>query len=163
MFSEEHKNDKSPELNRLTNAALGLLARREYSRGELSERLARRSEDQDLIGHVLDALQEQGLQSDQRFCESFVRFRVSQGKGPVRIKQDLRMKKLDAELIDHHLQDISGDDHDFWRLRAAEVYDRKFSDLPVNNDKERAKRLRFLVARGFSAQLAYSLIDRSSY
>lgn len=149
--------DTDAELHRLTNAALGLLARREYSRGELEEKLGRRSQDAALIDQVLDALEEQGLQSDERFTEHFVRYRVSQGKGPIKIRQDLRMKHISSRQID----DCLDQDDEFWREQAFQVYQRKFSGAPVNDDKDFAKRLRFMVSRGYSAHLIYPLIEAS--
>ncbi len=143
-----------PELNTLTNAALGLLARREYSKGELQERLNRRSSNSELVFHVIEALEEQGLQSDERFSEHFVRYRIDQGKGPHRIKQDLRQKHVPDTLIEQFVSN----DSEFWAERAAEVYSRKFKDTPLADEKDKAKRLRFMVSRGFSAHLVFDLI-----
>lgn len=145
------------ELHKLSNVALGLLARREYSRGELVERLARRSNNEVLIGQVLDALVEQGLQSDQRFAENFVRYRIEQGKGPLKIRQDLRQKHIDSALIDATLDQ----EPEFWSDCAERVYTRKFGNKALDGDKDFARRLRFMVSRGFSAQQTYPLIERS--
>lgn len=145
------------ELHTLTNAALGLLARREYSRGELFERLSRRSDNVALIEQVLDALAEQGLQSDERFAENFVRYRIEQGKGPIKIRQDLRQKHVSDELVSLHLDQ----DKEFWADRAEQLYLRKYGETALNGDKDFAKRLRFMVSRGFSAQLIYPLIENS--
>ena len=148
---------KDAELSRLTNAALALLARREYARGELQERLQRRSDDAELIEQILDALIERGLQSDERFCESFVRYRIHQGKGPAKIRQDLRLKRISSELLDQVLPY----DNEFWVEKAEETYRQKFKDSSVVNDKDKAKRLRFMVSRGFSAAMVFPLIESS--
>lgn len=150
---------KDDELNNLTNTALGLLARREYSKGELRERLSKRSSNTSLIDQVLEALSEQGLQSDERFSEGFVRYRINQGKGPLKIRQDLRLKRVSTEDIDRFLDQ----DDDFWVAHASDVYNRKFSDIPIQNEKDMAKRLRFLVSRGFSAQMVFSILERHKY
>lgn len=156
-MSELGQEEIDPQLHKLTNAALGLLARREYSRGELEERLLRRSSDQRIVDQVLDALAEQGMQSDQRFTENFVRYRIAQGKGPIRIRQDLRQKQISSEHIDQHLDQ----DADFWAHCAKEVYSRKYGCQAFNGEKDFAKRLRFMVSRGFSAQQVYPLIEQS--
>ena len=144
------------EQNVLTNSALRLLARREYSRGELRERLQRRSSNFELIEQVLDALAEQGLQSDERFTENFVRYRTEQGKGPIKIRQDLRQKQID----DKHIEGFLVQDESFWVTKAESVYQRKFGEGAPEGEKEFAKRIRFMVSRGFSAQTAYSLIEQ---
>ncbi len=152
-------SDTDAELHRLSNAALALLARRDYSSAELRERLLKRSstaESEQLIEQVLSALAEQGYQSDERFCESFVRYRLEQGKGPLKIRQDLRLKKIDDSLIDQCMP--SGDS--FWREHAEKTYRRKFGDQPATEQKEVARRLRFMVSRGYSASWVYPLIDR---
>jgi len=141
--------------NTLTNAALALLARREYSRGELQERLVRKSSRLDLIEEILDTLEEQGLQSDERFSEHFVRYRIDQGKGPHCIRRDLRQKSISDTLISQHVPD----DPDFWVEKATQVYARKFKQNPLNDEKDKAKRLRFMVSRGFSAHQVYPLMD----
>lgn len=143
------------EQNRLTNTALRLLARREYSRGELSERLARSSSDSNLISQVLDTLSRQGLQSDERFTENFIKYRIDQGKGPIKIRQDLRLKQISDDNIERFLDQ----NPEFWADLASSVYSRKYGNEPLSGDKDLAKRLRFMVSRGFSAQAVYSLIE----
>lgn len=148
---------KDAELNKLTNRALGLLARRDYSREELRERLSRQVPNEQVVDQVLDALEEQGLQSDARFCECFVRYRIDQGKGPLKIRQDLRQKGIPTELIEYHLNQ----DSEFWLTRAKQVYLRKFATRPIDDDKDFAKRLRFLVSRGFGAHDVYPILEKA--
>ncbi|MCP1316121.1 regulatory protein RecX, partial [Halomonas sp. 707D7] len=79
--------------------AIQLLARREYSRAELFDRLVKKSFEADDIQTCLDALEEQGLQSDARFAESFVRTRILRGQGVIRIKQELRLRGVNGEVL----------------------------------------------------------------
>ena len=66
----------------IRRAALGLLARREHSRTELLRKLLRRfPEKLALIKEELGALSEEGLQSDRRLAEVYVRSRAAQGRG----------------------------------------------------------------------------------
>ena len=44
------------------------------------------------VQELLDALVEENLLSDERFTESFVRFRVQRYQGPLKIKAALRTK-----------------------------------------------------------------------
>ncbi|WP_158224568.1 regulatory protein RecX [Agaribacterium haliotis] len=140
----------------LLNQALALLARREYSRAELTQKLGQKCDDLRQVEALLDSLAEQGLQSDERFSEAFVRYRVEQGKGPLRIRQDLRQKGIAetriSELIEHYA--------DQWFEQAFEVYVRKFKLDAPTEAKDKAKRLRFLHARGFSPDIAYRVLDR---
>ena len=72
--------------------AIGLLARREYSRAELAQRLRKKAFDEAAIDECLTALVEQGLQCDARFAASFVRSRLLRSQGVIRIKGELRQR-----------------------------------------------------------------------
>ena len=153
-------NPKMPEfsmvkedgLNRLMNAAMALLVRREYSRAELRERLLRRFPEP-AVETVLDMLAQQDLQSDTRFVENFVRYRVRQGKGPQKIRQDLLLKGIDADLVN----ELIPSDPEFWLEVAKEVYHRKYDGI-AGSQQELGRRLRFMVARGFSANQVYAIV-----
>ena len=79
--------------------AIRLLARREYSRAELAQRLALRAHAPDVVTACLDELAESGLQSDQRFTESFLRSRVMRGQGPLKIRGELERRGIERDLI----------------------------------------------------------------
>jgi regulatory protein len=69
--------------------AVGLLARREHSRGELTRKLAARGFDEDVVAATLARLEREGALADGRFTASFIRTRAAKGKGPVRIRAEL--------------------------------------------------------------------------
>ncbi|WP_067867181.1 regulatory protein RecX [Neptuniibacter marinus] len=128
------------------NRAIVLLARREYSKGELRKKLLLISGDID-VESVLNDLELAGYQSDLRFVESFIRMRVSQGHGLMRIRFDLKRKGVDEALIEEVLEASEVD----WFELAFELYERKYaiSSKPLDY-KERARRVRFMSQRGFS-------------
>ena len=136
-------------------AAMNFLARREYSRAELEERLARKFPDhQHEVAAVLDRLNEQGLQCDRRFAEAFCRSRIARGQGRLRIVTELRQKGIPATSADAALDSTDVD----WFELAAEVARRRFGEGPPDSRKEFARRLRFLQYRGFNAdQVRYAL------
>lgn len=128
------------------NRAIGLLARREYSRLELFKKLKPHSDGVE-IEPVLERLSVSGYQSDARFTDSFVRMRVGQGHGLNRIRFDLKSKGINADLLQGVLEQNELD----WFALAAELYQRKYAFSKQELDyKERAKRLRFMTRRGFS-------------
>ena len=65
------------EVSQARYSAMNLLARREHSYVELERKLKQRGFADSVIEQALQRLQEQGLQSDQRFVESFIRARAS--------------------------------------------------------------------------------------
>ncbi|WP_106477595.1 regulatory protein RecX [Phytohalomonas tamaricis] len=129
--------------------AIRLLARREYARAELNERLAKRGHEPDIIALTLDALVAEGLQSDERFVEHFVRSRVNRLQGPRKIHAELRGRGLDDALVREGLGAADAD----WFELAAQALSRRF-DSPADHPRERAKQARFLASRGFDGEHA---------
>lgn len=125
--------------------AMDFLARREYGQAELIKKLADKGYDRDVAGQAVVKLTAEGLQSDQRFAESFVQSRINQGKGPVRIRLDLGQRGIGDAVI-HQAIEQSGAD---WRALARDVRCRKFSDAVPADFKAKAKQMQFLQYRGF--------------
>ena len=125
--------------------AMDLLARREHARGELLAKLEKAGFESDIALDAILQLQSENLQSDARFAEAFVQSRYNQGKGPARIRQELREKDVATSIVDAAFAEFDGD----WRALARRTRERKFgSELP-REFKEKARQMRFLQYRGF--------------
>lgn len=164
--------------------AIGLLAQREHSRAELRRKLQRieqqqrarlaamqtagdgagaefvagptsTEDDTDATGNAIDALLDQlaaeGYLDEARFVES--RLHVRAGRfGTQRIRQELARHglKLDADqqagLRETELE------------RAREVWHKRFGAEPSREAAEQARQARFLLARGFGADLVRRLL-----
>jgi len=136
-------------------AAMNLLARREHSQRELQQKLRRRFPDELLVEAELQRLVEEGLQSDQRFAESFARQRSGRGYGPMRVRQDMRERGLtDAEIA----QAFEAAQIDWYAL-ASEAFYKKFGGRDGCDLKEKARRIRFMQYRGFAADHYQYLIN----
>jgi regulatory protein len=135
-------------------AAMDLLTGREYSRTELATKLNRRFDSHPSIDEVLAKITEEGLQSDKRFAEAFVRSRIYRGHGLARIRQDIRQKGIADELIAEALEVADID----WYELAKDVAVRKFGRRSAADQREKAKRMRFMQYRGFNyEQIKYAL------
>ncbi len=139
----------------IKNAALLLLSRREHSKYELRSKLSLKFSDVEQVEKQLIALEESNLQSEERFIESFIRAKQSLGKGPKFIKQELRDKGISEYLIASYVYE---EDEDWFEL-AAQVYNKKFSDTPLEDTKEKARRIRFMVSRGFTPESVFRLLS----
>ena len=135
-------------------AALDLLARREHLRRELEIKLARRFSNAEagVIAKILQQLTAENLQSDQRFCESYIRARSGRGYGPERIRGELRRKGAEADIIELEMASCGTD----WMMLARHTRVRKFGEAIPTEFKEKSKQQRFLQYRGFSGELASS-------
>ena len=148
------KQDEVITPAKIRSAAMGLLTGREFSRDELAKKLAKRFESDPAIEGELDRLQEEGLQSDQRFTEAFLRSRIYRGHGLTRIRMDIRQKGIQDDLLAAAVE-VSDID---WLALARDVAERKFGNRPAKEQKAKAKRMRFLQYRGFNFdQIKYAL------
>ncbi len=102
--------------------ALRYLARREYSRLELFRKLSLKYASGDHIQAVLDELEEQGYQSDDRFTEMFIRTKVRAGNGPFKIKIELREKGICESTVLSAFDRQSID----WLAIAQQVQEKRF-------------------------------------
>ena len=134
---------KIPMHQKIKALALCLLARREHSRFELKRKLLLHQFDHTLIDTVLDELQSKQWQDDARFAESYIRNRIEQGDGPVKIQYNLYARGVATALI----TDTLPTDFDFW----IEQIQRKWHKKCILSDRaSKAKTSRFLQSRGFT-------------
>lgn len=134
--------------------AVMLLARREYSRAELKERMARRDYAPEHIEAVLDDLSERGLQSDERFAEMFVRSRILRRQGARRISMDLNMRGVEQHIVQRVLAEADVD----WFALACEALAARFK-APADDFKAKARQQRFLASRGFDAAQCWHALE----
>lgn len=131
----------------LRGRALRLLAQREHSRAELAGKLRPHCETPDELDALLTDLEAKGWLDDKRASDSLVH-RKSGRFGAARIRQDLQTKGLSPELIASALEGLQASESE----RALSVWQKKFG-TPAQTPAERAKQMRFLLARGFSASV----------
>ncbi len=144
MFDEEPA-DAAIDPAEIRLAAMNLLARREHSVWELRRKLKRRYKNDAVLEEQLNRLAEQNLQSDTRFAESYVKQRVSRGYGPLRLQEELHQRGVSRSTITLTIDALEID----WCAHAIEVMQIKFGALPTQEIKEKARRARFMLHRGF--------------
>ncbi|MCC6210592.1 MAG: recombination regulator RecX [Burkholderiales bacterium] len=122
--------------------ALRLLARREHSRQELERKLSPHAGSSDALRNLVSSLAEKNQLSEARFAEERARW-LSRKYGAAKIRQDLKAKGVPEEMIARF---SSPQDE---MQKAREILERKYRS-PATTREEKAKRMRFLQARGFS-------------
>jgi len=136
--------------------AITLLARRDYSSGELSRKLAERGYQELAIGPVVEELLATNKLNDERYSQNFVAFRARRGHGPARIRSQLKTSGLSRDTIDEAVK--GADAPDFLALARA-VRSRKYGpEIPADR-KERARQARFLQYRGFSTDHIRAVLE----
>jgi len=131
----------------LKGRALQLLSQREHSRTELERKLAVHETTPGELAQALDELQARDFINEGRVIESVINHRS--GKlGAARLKQELATKGLGGEAVAQALAALKDSELE----RAREVWQKKFGE-PAQDPRERAKQARFLLTRGFAAEV----------
>lgn len=139
---------------RLRSYAFAVLARKEYSKADLIEKLATWAQDRDEVLTLVEELSANHYQSDQRVAEMTVRSQVRKGKGPNRIKLALRAKHLDKELVREDIAEID------WYEQAYQLKVKKYGTEVSKDPKIKAKQIRFLQYRGFEMDAIMKAISK---
>ena len=126
-----------------------MLARREHARAELEARLLRGGAEAADVASVLDALERDGYLSDARFAQGLVTQRAGR-YGKRAIAHALRERGVDRTIAREALDGLAGRDE---LAEAIALLARRFSG-PPRDDRERVRRIRFLIARGYDASVA---------
>lgn len=144
------------ELKKLRNRALYYLAKREYGYQELIEKIKPYSSelnlDNDSLHQVVNELKDKNLQSDKRFCESYINSKKNKF-GAKRISYELSKKKIEQSLIDSMIFDVQTNEYIF----AQTVWEKKYNAI-ADNVGEKTKQIRFMQSRGFSFEIIKMII-----
>ena len=136
----------------LKGRALRLLSQREHSRKELEQKLKPHEETPGELTAALDFLAAKDFINEKRVVESVVN-RRSTKLGVARVRQELMAKGLPANDIAEAVQTMRGTEFE----RALVVWRKKFGAPPFDAS-ERAKQVRFLVSRGFAAEVVRRIV-----
>jgi regulatory protein len=135
-------------------AGLAALRRKERSRAELGDWLARRGFDEATRAAALDRLEEVGELDDSRFARRYAEDkRELRGWGPERIREALAARGLDAPTIEAAL---AGSDREEELARAVSLLERRGE--PAVDEPSRARALAYLARRGYHSELAYDAV-----
>lgn len=146
---------------KIRHYAVGLLAKRDYASLELQGKLAKKYSDEihklnrALHVEVVAWLQDLGYLNDEKYCQMFIRAGVFKGRGALRIRQELKQRKLPVSLIDAAFECLEVD----WVGVAQVAAERKFKTGTLDL-KTKTKLIRFLQYRGFATEEIYIVIQR---
>lgn len=130
-----------------------MLARREYGRAELTQRLVRRGAPADEVEGVLNEMQQLGLLSDARYAHSLVT-QMSGRYSRRTIEHTMKSQSVEAEAVADVNSELAVIDD---AADALALLTRRFPDPPAN-DREKARQVRFLQSRGYSLSLILRLL-----
>ena len=138
------------------NTAMDLMSRREHSRRQLQEKLRQKGFESDAVNEALDQLQAENLLSDERFAETYLHQRMQRGFGPLRIRQELKEKGVDAATVQILMEACEQD----WQQLMQQQRIKRFGMEIPQDYREMTKQARFLQNRGFSPDAVMRLFRR---
>ena len=146
------KND----LENIKNSISRYLSMREHSKSELAEKLLKKNYQSELIIRCIDEFTEEGLQSDYRYAESYIRSKFNDHKGENFIKLSLKNKGISTDLINEIMQ---GYDDQAWLKQAISALEKKAYKDDLNESDQKKKQNAFLNSRGFSFKIIEKAIN----
>lgn len=149
------KPDSGKLVRSIRNTAFDILSRREHTRLELTRKLKAKDFTDSEIEEILEYLAKEGLQSDERYAESYVHMRRKRGFGPLKIKLELQQRGVSSELVETYVEF----NDEIWLDTACQAYEKKFGVKLLDTANERAKRMRFLQSRGFTGDIIQKTFD----
>ncbi|MGB3181349.1 MAG: regulatory protein RecX [Cyclobacteriaceae bacterium] len=155
------KADKNREkiISQLCGNMASYCAYRERSGQDVRDKLYRKDTSPDIIEEVVKKLKEDGFIDDKRFAYAYAhdKFRL-QKWGRVKIRQHLRMHKLDAKELESALYEATPDEP--YAEMLQELLVKKASLLKGEPPfKKKQKVTRFLLQRGFEGELIREAIE----
>ena len=137
----------------LKGRALRYLSSREHSRAELERKLAPHEENPGELSAALDELEARGFISEQRVIDSVI-YQKGARLGMARIRQELQAKGLAGEAVQQALDGL----RDSELARALALWQGRFGAVAAD-PQQRARQMRFLLTRGFSAGVAQRVVS----
>ena len=129
------------------NKALDIISRREHSKKELTDKLAKKYDIPELVDSVIYGLLEKNLLNDYRYSESYVVARKRKGFGPKKIGYELVSRGVNESTASEVIDAEGG-----WNEAALKAFNKKFKAGIGEDFKEQNKQKVFLQNRGFSFQ-----------
>lgn len=156
LNTQDQRSDATPRPSAhsrktLLMQGIDYLSRREHSAHELRRKLAHHAKSEEELESTIQRLQRENWQNDERFVHMFTHAKQSRW-GTHKVIYALQNHQLDPDL----LIEIKDQLRDTEFERALEVYQRKYRTSLAEFDdfqREYAKRVRFMMSRGFNAEI----------
>ena len=145
-------------------AAVRAQTRRPHARAELRRRLMKKQHPGAAVDAALERLAAQDLLDDRRFAEHFVATRAQQGRGAVRLLQDLRRQGVDQRIAEAAVAAslaAEGIDEVAVLRQVAERRARQLGALPPTAKRRRL--LAYLARRGYRGAETRKVVEELLY
>ena len=148
-MSDDLFDDGSPDADpvAIENAAVRYLSRRDYSTGELRDKLTKKGFEAEAVEAVIATLVERDWVDDARFAHTQAEILVRKGWGPLQISRKLQHHGVPRDLADEAVEAMG--EETSWSEACRERLERKFAPAEELSQEEKEKAYRHLMYRGF--------------
>ena len=160
---DEKKIDLLKEKNSFLKArdsALRILARRRHSSYELKTKLFKKNYSKEVIGSVIQNLNEFSYLNDEEFASAYISERIKQRKiGTNRLKAELFKKGIDSKIA---VKVLNETDKTELNENAYEIAKKKLKILKNKESDARkisSKLFAFLLSKGYEADLIKTILN----
>lgn len=134
---------------------------------EMAQRLKKKGYCEREIAKTMAFLLEYSFLDDARYAKGFVEASMEKGRGPLRIRQELREKGIPPSLADEAMEELYDEKTEQEiAQRVVEKALRAFQNQEQGegacslSEKDKMKILRRLASAGFSARISYDALRR---
>ena len=142
------------------NNAVELLAQRAHASGEIAQKLRRRLFMEDTIEMVLYKLEKERLLDDEAFARDWAASRARNQIGRSRIKQELRMKGISAEMAEIALEELDEEEGDEAAVALARKLLKRYS-READDRKAMQKLLMAMARRGYGYEESRKAVEKA--
>ena len=140
------------------NNAVELLAQRAHASGEIAQKLRRRLYMEDTIEMVLYKLEKERLLDDEAFARDWAASRARSQVGKSRIRQELRMKGISAEMAEIALEELDEEESEDAAVALARKLLRRYS-RETDERKAMQKLLMAMARRGYGYEESRNAVE----
>lgn len=157
-LSKSTFNDNNYILQQAIGYCLRILAKKDYTKGEISKKLETRKYSQNIIFETIQYLESKNFIDDRRVADAIVRYYYGI-KGKIWIREKMRERMIPTELIVEIINNLPSELNTLTIEQITSlkrVLEKKYeieSWHPIPYEK-RAKVFQYLVRRGFSQPIA---------
>ncbi len=136
-----------------------LLKYRQRSENEISLRLEKKKFSQETIKETLAFLRKKNYIDDNVFARSWIKERLAKAIGPLKLKQELKLKGIEKQVIEDNLREAKETYSELDTVRElAESRFSRFKNLPFSIVQRRI--YGYLLRRGFSPEIIIDVFNQ---
>ena len=140
---------KSATSERLGRAyAIKMILYKKRTKKEISDKLVDKGIEQQIIDKILQKLEKEGYVDDVLYAQKLIRKMQGQNKSKKQIELEFLIRGLQDEDVLKLL-----DEYDFDEQALQNLFDKKFANKDLNDQKTKIKAYNFFKSKGFSYEI----------